>query len=247
MTTKLTADDITLQTFRHGEGDTSLWEQYAKLRFEMFSKHKVVSKYSGELNDLDKHPSTRHIMAIAGEGEDRKVVGGARLLVHEPEGPDITLPIEPASGKTMEEIMPHIPDIKDHAYGEGGGIFVGDEAKGLGLGKAIARERFEVANREGIPLTVVLSVPASVELSQGAAIASDRAVAVRDDVTIRRGDKVLDRVVNMTSSDLNLPPMSPEMEQSGMSGPVCKLTLTKAPQSNTAISPDGKEEGKGRE
>ena len=184
--------------------------QYAKLRHDVFTEH-GMDYYTPELDAFDRHPDTMFIVIL--DPQDR-VVGGRRMLVHEP-GKPTKLKTEDFIDMSIKDMMPHL-DISPMRYAELGGLAFDASIRKGKLSEEMYRRTFELSREIGCDFLVAELTPTNIQLFTNAARKNGAAqIVFRTDQVSNVADKDF-RIFVSFKSEKKLPLLSPAQKMCGL-------------------------------
>ena len=183
----------------NGESSKALLQQYYDLRARCFNERYGEGFYKPEADIYDHRGNALFILAV-GEG---RVMGGFRLLFHEPNS-DIKLRYEEnVEGHSIAGLLPHL-DTRAMRYAEMSGIVVDPDMRRQGVSSLLKAEAFRMVKTGKIKVDFLVGylMPDNVVPALKAAINSDMHCRVREAMLSYNG---IDHVQVLYAADKNFP------------------------------------------
>ncbi len=160
--------------------------EFIQVRYEVFQTAETTH-YEPEPDSDDTHPDTRFLLVIDETQGVPKVVGGRRMLFHEPDS-DFVLYAERNAHMAMQEMLPHLKTDKLR-YVELGSFCLLEEYRGSGIASALYQVTFDYLKSRQVDFIVSQSVPSNVDRLHWAAEKNGaKQVILRFDVLTHRDE-----------------------------------------------------------
>lgn len=204
------------------DNNSPLLKEFFALRKEVYDREGMCYYPDGAPDDYDKSTDD-NIFIVAIDKYTGKVIGGRRMLMHEP-GTDTILHVEkncvldPDKHKSVKQMLPHINDIKNKRYAELGSLFVDPKYRGNGTVNELYKLTALLMREQGIDFVISEVTPDNIRRFQNLMSRYCKQVVCRVDLQAV-GDNSFDSVWIVTSkSEKELPLLSKEMIKAGIGG-----------------------------
>lgn len=190
-------------------GDAGL-AAYFQLRAQVFRSY-GMEYYKDGADAYDKHPDTRFILLENREGE---LLGGRRILVHEPFS-GTRLKTDETILTPLTEMLSHL-DTEKLRYAELTSLALSEKARGLGLGAEMYDVTFAFCHKIKADFVVVEAVPTNIRAFVAAATrAGARQITPHPEVRSIDGDEDF-RIFASFHAESELPLLSEAQKKAGI-------------------------------
>jgi predicted GNAT family N-acyltransferase len=178
--------------------------------------------YTPELDAFDNHPDTLFMVIL--DNHDH-VVGGRRILLHEP-GMQTKLKTEEFIDCSIQEMLPHL-NIQPMRYAELGGLALDKSIRGSTISAEFYRKTFDLTQEIGCDFMVAELTPANITRFEAAAKASNAAqIVFRTDQLSKVEDKDF-RIFVSFKDEKTLPLLSPAQKLLKLGQPLSESEIQK--------------------